>query len=97
MHENGTSNYFKAKVISLTTYLLNRCPTKSNHKITPKQLFSRVKHDLTHLKIFKCHVYIHVLKIEDINKLNAHVFVEYDAHSKTYKCYGLNVKKSLLV
>ncbi len=56
MFENDTLNYFQAKVISPTTYLLNRCPTKSNHKITPKQLFSRMKPDLNHFKIFECHV-----------------------------------------
>jgi len=45
--------------------------------------------------------YIHVLKEEDKNKLNEHVlkgiFVGYDAHSKTYKCSSLNVKKSLSI
>jgi hypothetical protein len=48
-----------------------------------------MKPDLSHLKLFECHVYIHVLRKKDKNKLNAHVlkgiFVGYDAHSKTYK------------
>jgi hypothetical protein len=34
MLENGTPNYVWAKAISNTSYLLNRCPTKVNHKIT---------------------------------------------------------------
>jgi len=36
MLENGMSNYFWVEVISTITYLLNRCPTKSNHQVTPK-------------------------------------------------------------
>jgi hypothetical protein len=31
MLENGMSNYFWVEVINTITYLLNRCPTKSNH------------------------------------------------------------------
>jgi hypothetical protein len=40
-------------------YILNTHSIKSNNKVTPKELFSNVKLDVHHLKVFGRKIYVH--------------------------------------
>jgi hypothetical protein len=40
-------------------YILNTRSIKSNNKVTSKELFSNIKLDVHHLKVFGCKIYVH--------------------------------------
>jgi hypothetical protein len=57
---------------------------------TPEEVFSGIKPEVGHLRIFGCHVYIHVpkekrTKMEPSSKKG--VFVGYSENSKAYRIY----------
>jgi hypothetical protein len=57
---------------------------------TPEEVFSGIKLEVGHLRIFGCPVYIHVpnekrTKMEPLGKKG--VFVGYSENSKAYKIY----------
>ena len=57
---------------------------------TPEEMFTCEKPEVSHLKIFGCHVYLHVPK-EKRSKLDPSgkkgIFVGYSDQSKAYKIY----------
>jgi hypothetical protein len=67
---------------------------KSSHKIlgdkTPEEVFTVVKPEISHLRIFGCLVYIHV-PVEKRTKLEPSrekgIFVGYNKTSKAYKIF----------
>jgi hypothetical protein len=62
MLENGTPNHLCAKAISTIPYMHNKCPTMVNHKVILKHILSKMKLDLSHLKVLGYHVCIHMSK-----------------------------------
>jgi hypothetical protein len=63
---------------------------------TPEEVFLEIKPQVGHIRIFGCHVYIHVLK-EKMTKLEPSgkkgVFVGYSEKSKAYRIYVIGQRK----
>jgi hypothetical protein len=73
-------------------YIQNRCPHAIFKDKTPEEIFSEIKPEAGHLRIFGCPVYIHVpkekrTKMEPLGKKG--VFVGYNENSKAYRIYVL--------
>jgi hypothetical protein len=71
-------------------YIQNRCPHAILKDMTPREVFSGIKPEVGHLRIFGCPVYIHVpkekrTKMEPSGKKG--VFVGYSEKSKAYRIY----------
>jgi transposase InsO family protein len=62
-------NYFWAKAIATTIYIMNRTPTTVIHGMTFEEKITGKKPDVSHLKVFGCIKYMHVLN-EKRSKLN---------------------------
>ena len=81
---------------STTVYIQNRCPHAIFKDKTPKEVFSWIKPEVRHLRIFGCPVYIHVpkekrTKMEPSSKKG--VFVGYSKNSKAYRIYVTGQRK----
>jgi hypothetical protein len=68
------------------------CPYSILKDKTPEEVFSGIKSELGHLRIFGCHVYIHApkekrTKMEPSGKKG--VFFGYNENSKGYRIYVL--------
>lgn len=83
-------------MINITTYVINRSPSKSIGRMSPKHVYTKVPPRLGHLKVFRCLAYIHVPKV-GMNKLEPRaingIFIGYDDVSKAYHIYNLQMKK----
>jgi hypothetical protein len=51
MVKNRVPNQLWVEAMNMSTYILNRCPTKSNNMIIPKEFFSSIKFDVHHLRL----------------------------------------------
>jgi hypothetical protein len=75
---------------STVVYIQNRCPHVILKDKTPKEVFSGIKHEVGHLRIFGCPLYIDVpkekrMKMEPSGKKG--VFVGYSENFKAYNIY----------
>ena len=77
-------------------YLQNRTPHRVLENKTPEEVFSGKKPEVSHLRIFRCLVYIHMPK-EKRTKLEPSrrkgIFVGYSERSKAYRIYFPGFKK----
>eukprot|EP00253_Pinus_taeda_P012844 PITA_12844 len=90
---------YSAEAITCAVYILNRCPTKVVMKKIPEEAWSGQKQTVTHMRVFGCVAYAHVLdKIR--KKLDSKgekcVFVGYCDQSKAYKLYNPSTKKLIV-
>ena len=71
-------------------YIQNRCPHAILEDKTPEEVFTSMKPEIGHLRVFGCHVYVHIPK-EKRTKMDPSgkkgVFVGYSETSKAYKIY----------
>ncbi len=61
LSEKNLANYFWAEVVIIAVYIMNRTPTAAVHGMTPKEKFTGKKPNVSHLKVFGCIAYVHVL------------------------------------
>ena len=61
MREKHLSNKYWAEVVSCATYIMKRCPSKSVKIMIPKKAWSGRKHSVSHMRVFRCVAYAHVL------------------------------------
>jgi len=99
MLEANVSKFLWTKGVNTTTYLYNCSPTRSNLGITLEVSYSRKKPDLSHLHIFGCIAFVHIVK-QDKNKLEPKscegVLVGYGEVNKGYHCF-IPQKRKMLV
>lgn len=73
-----------------TVYIKNRSPHRILDNMTPKESFTRKKPNVDNLRIFGCHVYIHIPKDKrkklDLTGMKG-IFVGYVTSSKAYRVY----------
>ena len=91
MFENNVPHTYWAEVISTAIYIMNRTLTAVVHDITPEEKFIGIKLDLSHLKVFGCIAYVHVLdelhtKLDP--KVEKCVFIGYSLEQKGYRCFN---------
>lgn len=71
-------------------YIQNRCHPAILEDRTPEEAFTGMKPEIDHLKVFGCHVYVHIPK-EKQTKMDPSekkgVFVDYSETSKAYRIY----------
>lgn len=53
-------NELLGEVVSIATYILNKCPTKKLEGITPEECWYAIKPSLSHLNIFGSIAHRHV-------------------------------------
>ena len=90
LHDQNMHASFWAEASKTAVYIQNRCPHSFLKNTTPEEVFSRIKPDLSHLRIFKCPVYIHIpkekrTKLEPSGKRG--IFIRYCENSKGYRIY----------
>ena len=52
MNEKNVPNYYWSKAI--VVYIMNRTPTIAMHEVTPEEKHTKMKPNLSHLKVFGC-------------------------------------------
>jgi hypothetical protein len=62
MFDKDLPNYLWEEDTSTIVYIHNRCPHAILKDKSPEEVFSGIKLEVGHLRIFGCHVYIHVPK-----------------------------------
>ena len=79
---------FWAEAVSTAIYIMNKTSTVAIHDATPEERFIGKKTDLSHLKVFGCIAYIHVLD-EVHTKLDTKakkcIFIGYSLEQKGYR------------
>ena len=82
--------HFGLKHLNTVVYIQNRCPHAILENTTPKEVFTSIKQDLSHLRNFGCPIYIHVpkekrTKLEPSGKKG--IFIGYSETTKGYRIY----------
>jgi hypothetical protein len=71
--------------VGIACYLVNISPSSVLHEKTPQEVWTGKKPSLTHLKVFGCEAYVHVLN-ENMSKLDKKaekcIFIGYNMVSK---------------
>ncbi|MCO5584664.1 hypothetical protein L7F22_038595 [Adiantum nelumboides] len=70
---------------------MNRTPTTAVHDMTPEEMFTVKKSDVSHFKVFGCIAYVHVLdelRTKLDSKAKKCVFIGYSIEQKGSKCYN---------
>ncbi|CAO2836221.1 unnamed protein product [Amaranthus hypochondriacus] len=91
LKERGLPKQFWAEVVAWTTYILNRCPTKSVKDMTPQEAWSGEKPNVEHFRVFGCIAYAQIpeakrKKLDDRGEKC--IFIGYSSQSKAYKLYN---------
>ena len=63
-HHAGLSYGFWSFAVCLAVYVYNRTPLIRTDYKTPFELWYRKQPDISHLRVFGCLAYVHVLKIK---------------------------------
>jgi len=89
-------NDYWAEAVHCAVYILNRCPTKAVMNKVPEEAWSGRKQGVTHMKIFGCVAYAHILD-QLRKKLDSEgekcIFIGYSEESKAYRLYIPSTKK----
>lgn len=79
-----------AEAVNTTVYILNRITSCKNMSITPYEMWTGCKPDLSHLKIFGLIAYAHIdkqFRKKLDNETKKTIFVGYQSNSKNYRLY----------
>jgi hypothetical protein len=96
LNEKNLPNYFWAKAVVTTVYIMNRTPIAVVHGMTPKEKFTSKKPDVSHFRVFGFIVYVHVPD-EKRSKLDPKpekcIFIRYSLEQNGYKCFSPLIQK----
>ena len=87
-HHTGLSNGFWIYTVKAKLHTYNVTPIKHADYKTPKELWSGEKLNISHLRVFGCLVWVHILKQRRHKlepKSRAMIFVGYEPGYKGYK------------
>ena len=99
MKEKHLSNEHWGDAVTCSVYILNRSPTKSVKDRVPQQAWSGKCSSISHLRIFGCVAYAHVLekmRIKLDDRSQKFIFVGYSEESKSYRLYNPVTKKYVI-
>jgi len=95
LNEKNLPNYFWAEAVATIVYIVNRTPTTVVHGMTPEEKFTGKKPDVSHFRVFRCIIYVHVLD-EKRSKLDPKakkcIFIGYSLEQKGYRCFNLSTQ-----
>jgi hypothetical protein len=96
LNEKNLPNYFWVEAVAFAIYIMKRTPTTIIHGMTPEEKFTGKKPDVSHLRVFGCIAYMHVLD-EKIPKLDLKtkkcIFIGYSLEQKGYGCFNPSIRK----
>ena len=84
----GLGQEFWAEAVETACYLVNRSPSSALEDKTPHEVWTGKKPSLSHLRVFGCDAYVHVLKEKRSkfdNKSERCIFIRYKYGLKGYK------------
>jgi hypothetical protein len=88
------------EAVGTACYMVNISPSLASYDKTSKEVWTRKKTSLTHLKVFGCEAYVHVPK-ENMSKLDKKVekciFIGYKDGLKGYKIWKPKTKKVVYI
>ena len=61
IQSKGQILQYWAEAINCANYIVNHTPTKFLQGITPKEAWSKIKLDVSHLCVFGCKAWAHIL------------------------------------
>jgi len=88
-----------AEAVSCVAYILNRCPTKSVHDMTPEEAWSGHKPDVQALCVFGCIAYAHIpaeKRKKFDGKCTKCIFIGYSDAFKGYKLFDPEKRKVIV-
>ena len=95
LKEKHFPNEYWVEVVHCAAYILNRFPTKAVMKRFPEEAWSGIKQGVTHMRVFGCVSYAHILD-QLRNKLDSKgekcIFIGYSEESKAYRLYNPSTK-----
>jgi len=96
LHDKDLPKCLWGESANIVVYVQNRCLHQALDFKTHEEVFIGKKHDVSHFRIFGCHIYFHVPK-EKRNKLDASrkkgTFVGYSETLKAYRTYVLGQRE----
>ena len=87
-HHAGLSNGFWIHTVKAKLHMYNITPIKCTDYKTPKELWSGQKPNISHLRVFGCLAWVHILKKRRHKlqpKSRAMIFIGYEPGSKGYQ------------
>ena len=91
MTEKNFPYVYWAKALNIVVYIMSRISIATIHNVMLEEKYTGKKLDLSHMKVFGCIAYVHVLD-ELCTKLDPKakkcVFIAYSLVKKGYKCYN---------
>jgi hypothetical protein len=85
------------EAIRTANYIANRGPHKALHQLTPFQLFTGTKPNISHFRIFGSTAYIHIQKRNKLEpKSKALILVGYDEQTKAYRTLDYDRRKIII-
>jgi len=93
LNEKGLPNFFWAKVVTTIVY---RTSTVVFHVMTFEEKFTSKKPNVSHLKVFGCIAYMHVIdkkRSKQDPKAKKCIFIRYSLKQKGYRCFNPSTQK----
>jgi hypothetical protein len=91
MNEKNLPHYFWTEAIATVVYSVNRTPTTTIRGMTLEEKFTGKKPNVSHLRVFGCIAYVHVLddKRSKLDlKADKCIFIRYSLEQKGYRCFN---------
>lgn len=92
-------NYFWGEAVVTAAHIINRSPTKTLSYVSPEEIWSGKKPDLSYMKVFGCKAMVHIPK-ERRQKLDPKsrelIFVGYSDSVKGYRFIDPKTKQSVM-
>jgi hypothetical protein len=85
LNEKILPNYFWVEAVAIVVYIMNRTHTMTVHGMTLEEKFIGKKLDVSHLKVFGCIAYVHVLNKKKSKldlKVEKCIFIGYSLNKK---------------
>ena len=92
----GLGQEFWVEAVETASYLVNRSPSSTLEDKTPHEVWTGKKPSLSHLRVFGCDAYVHVLKDKRTkldNKSERCIFIGYKDGLKGYKLWNPETRK----
>lgn len=99
LHAKNLPQKLWVEAVSTTLYILNRTISNKNILVTPYEIWTGEKPNISHLKVFESIAYVHINK-QFRKKLDTKskktIFVGYQSQSKNYKLYDPKSQKIII-
>lgn len=99
LYDTNMKHIFWAEAVTTAAYLINRTPCRDQKNTTPHEIWTGMKPNLSHIRIFGSTAMVHVPK-EKRNKLESKsiecVLLGYCSESKAYRLFNASTRKIIV-